>query len=717
MEQGAWGRGGDGEAGEAAAPPPPEHGGGGGGGARSAALGGVSGSAVCQVIRWDRFLPRRSLRVLLVEQDDSTRHVVTALLRKCSYHVAAVADGLKAWEVMQEKRYGFDLVLTEVAMPSLSGIGLLSQIMATDECKNVPVIMMSSRDSVGIVLKCMLKGAVDFLVKPLRKNELRNLWQHVWRRRCSSSQANASDNSAASNHLSANAGDGSKSGENSKYQSSGSKQEMEIESAQNFGENVMAEAANFPRGVGEKPEEPDGTITVRANVLNVEDGGETRDKSNGNAVEVNRQPLFFAEKNMENKCLNDGICYGDDSRHHLRSREDVISDLNLQHQNDSSKNNVDVIEPMAIRKSSSSRLNLNTGENALCEASTCSEAKTKNESGSSQFLELTLRRPHLNGCVKEDFKEKHVLIHSNASAFSRYSNKRVQSSSPKPYSSSICIRSMEYADKEKSTTLQCKEISPSFQGNAEEAAMHSQLSLATNKEDVGASCSVSLRENARAGHSSNGIDTSLHTPQFGFISLPVPVQAIPYHGLHASYGAILQPILYTESSSQHQNLAVIEKTSVQITSDQSDCHENNLIYHSQCKELHHCEENHLVQHWSQEVDREQVNQSASSSQDIVRGSGSDGSLETAEATTKTVAVMESGNESGVQNCNIKGSDSDRSRREAALIKFRLKRKDRCFEKKVRYHSRKKLAEQRPRVKGQFVRQKFPESLPATEAEE
>lgn len=42
-------------------------------------------------------------------------------------------------------------------------------------------------------------------------------------------------------------------------------------------------------------------------------------------------------------------------------------------------------------------------------------------------------------------------------------------------------------------------------------------------------------------------------------------------------------------------------------------------------------------------------------------------------------------------------------REAALTKFRLKRKERCFEKRVRYHSRKKLAEQRPRIKGQFVR--------------
>lgn len=49
---------------------------------------GASGAAgpKRQVIRWDQILPRRSLRVLLVEHDDSTRQVVTALLRKCSYH-------------------------------------------------------------------------------------------------------------------------------------------------------------------------------------------------------------------------------------------------------------------------------------------------------------------------------------------------------------------------------------------------------------------------------------------------------------------------------------------------------------------------------------------------------------------------------------------------------------------------------------------------------
>lgn len=42
--------------------------------------------------------------------------------------------------------------------------------------------VMSSQDAVSTVLKCMLKGAADYLIKPVRRNELRNLWQHVWRR-------------------------------------------------------------------------------------------------------------------------------------------------------------------------------------------------------------------------------------------------------------------------------------------------------------------------------------------------------------------------------------------------------------------------------------------------------------------------------------------------------------------------------------------------------
>lgn len=46
---------------------------------------GEEGGGMTGVVKWERFLRRMSVRVLLVEGDDSTRHIITALLRKCSY--------------------------------------------------------------------------------------------------------------------------------------------------------------------------------------------------------------------------------------------------------------------------------------------------------------------------------------------------------------------------------------------------------------------------------------------------------------------------------------------------------------------------------------------------------------------------------------------------------------------------------------------------------
>ena len=43
--------------------------------------------------------------------------------------------------------------------------------------------VMSTRDEMVIVAKCLRLGAADFLVKPIRINELLNLWTHMWRRR------------------------------------------------------------------------------------------------------------------------------------------------------------------------------------------------------------------------------------------------------------------------------------------------------------------------------------------------------------------------------------------------------------------------------------------------------------------------------------------------------------------------------------------------------
>lgn len=56
--------------------------------------------------------------------------------------VAAVPDGLMAWETLKGKPHNIDLILTEVELPSISGDDLLTLVMEHDICKNIPVISM-----------------------------------------------------------------------------------------------------------------------------------------------------------------------------------------------------------------------------------------------------------------------------------------------------------------------------------------------------------------------------------------------------------------------------------------------------------------------------------------------------------------------------------------------------------------------------------------------
>jgi CheY-like chemotaxis protein len=98
------------------------------------------------------------------------------------FSVTSASSGVLAWELLEKRNFQFDLVLTDVILPCLSGLDLLSKIKSYEASKQIPVVMMSTHDSLETVLNCLSKEAADFLVKPVRKNELKNLWQHVWRR-------------------------------------------------------------------------------------------------------------------------------------------------------------------------------------------------------------------------------------------------------------------------------------------------------------------------------------------------------------------------------------------------------------------------------------------------------------------------------------------------------------------------------------------------------
>ncbi|KAM7268397.1 hypothetical protein ACFE04_010563 [Oxalis oulophora] len=129
------------------------------------------------------FIDRSKVRILLCDNDAKSSHEISALLLKCSYQVTSVRSPRQVIDALNAEGPDIDIILAEVNLPITKGMKMLRYITRDQKFMRIPIIMMSAQDEVSIVVKCLRLGAADYLVKPLRTNELLNLWTHMWRRR------------------------------------------------------------------------------------------------------------------------------------------------------------------------------------------------------------------------------------------------------------------------------------------------------------------------------------------------------------------------------------------------------------------------------------------------------------------------------------------------------------------------------------------------------
>ncbi|MGW5861671.1 two-component system response regulator CseB [Streptomyces sp. NPDC055239] len=102
------------------------------------------------------------VRVLLVEDDDLMRRSFAVALERYGYEVEVAADGLTGLELFREE--SFDLLILDVMLPGLDGIGLCRRVRETSL---VPVLMMSARGDGLDVVAGLEGGADDYVVKPV----------------------------------------------------------------------------------------------------------------------------------------------------------------------------------------------------------------------------------------------------------------------------------------------------------------------------------------------------------------------------------------------------------------------------------------------------------------------------------------------------------------------------------------------------------------------
>jgi len=108
------------------------------------------------------------VRILIIDDEESMRHMLSVILRKEGYETVSFADAAKALECL-ENEY-FDFILSDIRMPGMDGVAFLKALKERGASKTV--IMMSAYGTMDTAIECMKLGAYDFISKPFKADEI-----------------------------------------------------------------------------------------------------------------------------------------------------------------------------------------------------------------------------------------------------------------------------------------------------------------------------------------------------------------------------------------------------------------------------------------------------------------------------------------------------------------------------------------------------------------
>lgn len=108
-------------------------------------------------------------RILVVDDEESIREFFEIMLKREGYEVVTAANGLEALEAL--KKQSMDLVISDIQMPEMSGMELLTRMKETDP--EATVIMITAFGSTDTAVEAMKLGAYDYVQKPFKIDEVK----------------------------------------------------------------------------------------------------------------------------------------------------------------------------------------------------------------------------------------------------------------------------------------------------------------------------------------------------------------------------------------------------------------------------------------------------------------------------------------------------------------------------------------------------------------
>src|SRR5216110_4136984 len=108
-------------------------------------------------------------RILVVDDEEPIREIISSMLNAAGYKTRQAASGMEALAILNATGE-FELVLSDLMMAELDGIGLLER--TKDSFPDLPVIMVTAVHDISVALAAIRNGAYDYLLKPFEREQM-----------------------------------------------------------------------------------------------------------------------------------------------------------------------------------------------------------------------------------------------------------------------------------------------------------------------------------------------------------------------------------------------------------------------------------------------------------------------------------------------------------------------------------------------------------------
>ena len=110
-------------------------------------------------------------RVLVVDDEESMRHMLSIILKKEGYDIVCAEGGEQALKILGKDE--FDFVVCDIKMPGVDGVEFLKRLKTEQDIISQPtIVMMSAYGTIDMAIECMRLGAYDYISKPFKADEM-----------------------------------------------------------------------------------------------------------------------------------------------------------------------------------------------------------------------------------------------------------------------------------------------------------------------------------------------------------------------------------------------------------------------------------------------------------------------------------------------------------------------------------------------------------------